>query len=115
VGVIVQRTRDLGVIEGQSTDVLFLKYIRRTADIKPGDILISSGMGQIYPKGIKVGEIIKVFEEKFSLYKFAEVKPDVDFGKLEEVLVISRNSIKRDEEETEEAGKEEVEQTLKDN
>ena len=99
VGVIVQRTRDLGVVEGQSTDVLFLKYIQRTADIKPGDILISSGMGQIYPKGIKVGEIVKVFEEKFSLYKLAEVKPDVDFGKLEEVLVINRSSIEREEQE----------------
>ncbi|MBN1522781.1 MAG: rod shape-determining protein MreC [Candidatus Aureabacteria bacterium] len=90
VGVIVQRTRDLGVVEGQSTDVLILKYIRKTADIKPGDILITSGTGQIYPKGVKVGEIIKVFEEKFRLYKFAEVKPDVNFGKLEEVFVITR-------------------------
>ena len=94
-GVIVQRTRDLGVTEGQSSDIMTLKYIPRTSDIRTGDILISSGMGQIYPKGIKVGEIIKVYEEKASLYKFAEVKPDVNFGKLEEVVVIIQSSIRK--------------------
>lgn len=89
VGVIVQRTRDIGVVEGQSNSLLVLNYIPRNSEIKPGDILISSGLGSIYPKGIVVGEIVKVFEEKYKLYKFAEVKPAVDFGKLEEVLIIN--------------------------
>jgi len=116
MGVIVQRTRDIGVIEGQPDGELFLHYIPRTSDIKAGDKLISSGLGRIYPKGISVGEIIKVSDEKFKLYKFAEVKPSVDFRKLEEVLVIIKRGADEEEVSGEQAVPENVEkESAKDN
>ncbi len=88
VGVIVQRTRSMGVVEGGNANKLILKYVDKDADIRTGDILITSGLGSIYPKGIRVGVVNKIFESRMHLFKYAEVMPSVDFSRLEEVLVI---------------------------
>ena len=58
-------------------------------DIQPGDLLLSSGLGGNFPKGIPVGSIIKVTRKSFGVTQKVEVKPSVDFSKLEEVLVVT--------------------------
>jgi cell shape-determining protein MreC len=59
-------------------------------DIQPGDILLSSGLGGNFPKGVPVGTIIKVIRKSFGITQKVEVKPSVDFSKLDEVLVVTR-------------------------
>jgi rod shape-determining protein MreC len=88
VDAIVERSRARGVVEGLTDDICQLKYALRTDDIQPGDILISSGLGGIYPKGVAVGTVSKVNRKPYGITQEVEVRPSVDFSKLEEVLVV---------------------------
>jgi rod shape-determining protein MreC len=93
VDAIVERSRARGVIEGLTDDTCQLKYALRTDDILPGDTLISSGLGGIFPKGVAVGTVSKVDRKPFGITQEVEVKPSVDFSKLEEVLVVKNGEI----------------------
>jgi rod shape-determining protein MreC len=88
VDAIVERSRARGVVEGLTDDLCQLKYALRTDDIQPGDVLISSGLGGIFPKGIAVGTVSKVNRKPFGISQEVEVRPSVDFSKLEEVLIV---------------------------
>jgi rod shape-determining protein MreC len=95
IGGIVQRTRGMGIIEGTSFNTCRLNYLSRQSEAQAGDKVLTSGLGGVYPKGLYIGEIIKVHEGEYGLYKYADILPGVDFAKLEEVLVLVE---KREEE-----------------
>lgn len=88
VDAIVERSRARGIVEGLTDDTCQLKYALRTDDIQPGDILISNGLGGIFPKGIAAGTVSKVNRKPYGITQEVEVRPSVDFAKLEEVLVV---------------------------
>lgn len=84
----VLHSREEGIVFGgleKGDNICKMKYVQR---IDVGDKIISSGLGGIYPKGLLIGEVVKVEEEKNRLYKIAEIRPAVDFSRLEEVVVI---------------------------
>lgn len=87
---IVERSRARGVVEGRTEEICQLRYALRTDDIQPGDLLLSSGLGGIFPKGIPIGVVSKVSRKSFGITQEVEVRPSVDFSKLEEVLVVSQ-------------------------
>jgi rod shape-determining protein MreC len=86
---INERSRARGVVEGLTEETCQLRFTLRTDDILPGDVLISSGLGGIFPKGVPVGTVSKVRRKPFGITQEVEVRPSVDFSKLEEVLVIT--------------------------
>ena len=97
VAVIDQQTRDAtGVLQGLSDK----KHINMTvvynlpidSDVKEGDIIITSGLGKIYPKEIPVGTVVSVQEDNVKVMKSAVVEPFVNFNKLEELFVVIPNS-----------------------
>lgn len=88
IDAIIQRSRVRGIIEGQTDTSCILKYALRTDDIIVGDIIISSGLDGIYPKGLMLGRVLKVNKKSYGITQEVEVKPSVDFSRLEEVLVI---------------------------
>lgn len=88
IDAIVQRSRARGVIEGATDSSCILKYALRTDDIELGDVIVSSGLDGIYPKGLMLGSVVKVSKKTFGVTQNVEVRPSVDFSKLEEVLVI---------------------------
>ena len=92
VDTIVDRTRTHGIVQGFSNFSCTMKYVSRNEQIVKGDIVVTAGLGDIYPKGIKVGTISKVERETYGITQLIEVIPSVDFNKLEEVIVL----IKRD-------------------
>ncbi|MEO0814334.1 MAG: rod shape-determining protein MreC, partial [Myxococcota bacterium] len=61
----------------------------RTADVEPGDVLLTSGVGGVFPKGLKVGTVVSLERRSFGLYQNAKLEPGVNFRRLEEVLVIT--------------------------
>jgi rod shape-determining protein MreC len=71
-------------------DGLIMKYVDRTEDVKAGDVVITSGMDGIFPRGLLVGEVVKVSQEGPGLFLNVQVKPAVDFRKLEQVLVLTQ-------------------------
>jgi rod shape-determining protein MreC len=90
VDSVVKRSRARGVVEGLSDELCQLKFALRTDDIRPGDLLLSSGFGGIFPKGVRVGEVVRAEKEAFGITQTVEVRPTVHFSKLEEVLVITK-------------------------
>jgi len=89
VDAIVERSRARGIVEGKTDELCQLKYALRIDDIQPGDVLITSGLGGIFPKGISLGTVAKVERKPFGITQEVEVRPSVDFSKLEEVLVMT--------------------------
>ncbi len=85
---LLQRNRVRGVIEGQGSPVLAMKYLRRTDDVQEGDVIVSSGIGGLFPKGLTIGKVISVRKKNFGISQQVEVTPSVDFNRLEEVTVI---------------------------
>ena len=88
IGAIMQQSRIVGLIEGTGKTSLIMNYLPRDEDFFINDLILSSGLGQVYEKGLVIGRIRAIYEEKFGLYKYAEVIPAVKYNKLEEVLVI---------------------------
>lgn len=95
VGALNQRSesRVAGIVEGSGTNhnAPRLLNLARDADIVPGDTVVTSGFGGIYPKGLAVGEVLDVVNDEGGLLKYAVLKPAVDFDKLEEVFIIVRS------------------------
>jgi len=84
---LVQRTRTRGVCRGEGA-LLNLDFALRQEDIAPGDKVITSGMGGVFPKGIAIGEVEEVEKGDFGLFQSVKVRPIADFSRLEEVLVL---------------------------
>jgi rod shape-determining protein MreC len=87
-GALVDRSRAQGVILGSGEELLRMNFVSATADVKPGDTVVTSGIDGIYPKGFVIGKIESV-ERGTGLYKVIRVRPGVDFNRLEEVLVVT--------------------------
>lgn len=95
VSGIIERTRDNGLVKGNNDmgleeGMCRMIYLPLDSDLKPGDKVITSGLGEIFPKGIYIGEVKEVVEEKRDFFKTAIIEPGVDFQRLEEVLVIKK-------------------------
>lgn len=88
VDCIIQRSRDSGIMKGLSSKVCKLDYFLRSSDVQVGDMVVTSGLGGIFPKGIPVGEVIDVKDPPGELFKDVRIRPSVDFSKLEELLII---------------------------
>lgn len=86
-GIIV-RTRSHGIVEGYSNGQCIMKYVTRSEPIVEGDLVMTSGLGKIYPKALRVGKVSKIERESYGITQFVEIEPAVDFGKLEEVIVL---------------------------
>jgi rod shape-determining protein MreC len=86
--VIIQRTRSQGIMEGYSANRGLMKYVGRTEPIILGDEVLTSGLGHIYPKGIRVGRVSRIERESYGITQHVEVRPSVDFSRLEEVMVL---------------------------
>lgn len=87
VDSVVERSRARGIVEGLTDDTCRLKFALRTDDIQPGDRLLTSGTGGIFPRGISVGTVSKTTKKAYGISQEVEVLPAVDFSKLEEILV----------------------------
>jgi rod shape-determining protein MreC len=94
-GAIVERTRAQGVVVGGGDDRLRMEYVSEAFDIIVGDLVVTSGIDGIYPKGFIIGRIESV-ERAGGAYKRITIKPAVDFSSLEEVLVVLTPTPARD-------------------
>ena len=68
---------------------LELPHLPNNADIEPGDLLVTSGLGGIFPKGIVIGTVEKVTKEDYGIYQDADVQTSVDLIRFEEVALLS--------------------------
>jgi len=88
---LLERTRGQGILEGSADGIISLKYIPKSETVIIHDLVITSGFGNIYPKGIKVGTVSKIEKDSYGVTQSIEIKPSVTFDKLEEVIVLKTN------------------------
>lgn len=90
--VLVGRSRARARVRGSGRDGkldLEVQYLARTAAVEPGDVLVTSGAGEVFPKGLLVGSVSVVERPAFGLYQRAVAEAAVDFGRIEEVLILA--------------------------
>ncbi|HKP63458.1 MAG TPA: rod shape-determining protein MreC [Polyangiales bacterium] len=95
IDVVVQRNGARGMLKGTGAEenyVCQLEQLSRDDDVQPGDVVVTSGLGQRFPASILVGEIKEVVKREYGLYQEATVVPAVHFSRLEEVLVLTAGS-----------------------
>jgi rod shape-determining protein MreC len=91
VDVIVERTGARGFVRGVgdlSRYIVRVEYVQRTDEVEQGDVLVTSGYGCRFPKGIPVAKITDVIKRDFGIYQQVEAEPTVDFSRLDEVLIV---------------------------
>jgi rod shape-determining protein MreC len=94
VGVMLEKTRVQGVLKGDSRNLCLIRYIMNQEPVSPGEAVLTSGLDQIYPKGLRVGTVVGTTAG--NIYKRVEVKPAADLSRLETVLVVLKpNSIEQ--------------------
>lgn len=85
---MIQRSRARGIVRGTGSGVLEFTFMVRGDDVEPGDDVITSGVGGVHPKGLRIGRVAEVHADASSLLHTATVQPAADFGRLEQVFVM---------------------------
>ncbi|MEA2013750.1 MAG: rod shape-determining protein MreC [Thermodesulfobacteriota bacterium] len=88
IDALIQRNRYRGVLQGSGKSECELKYVQRSEDVKVGDVVMSSGLAGVFPKGLVLGKVVEVNKEASGLFQRIGVCPVLDITRLEEVLVI---------------------------
>lgn len=94
VSAVVQRSREpgqvVGVVESAPDHPGYLKMVNlpKEANIQPGDTVISSGLGGVFPKGLVIGFVLETGEDEYGILQYALLRPAANFNRLEEVFVV---------------------------
>ena len=93
VSVMVNSSREnigilRGYLSGSNKAITEISNIPMDSNIKEGDTIVTSGLGEVYPKEIRIGEVIKIETDEIKVTKTAIVKPYVDFDKLEDLFIV---------------------------
>ena len=95
IGAHVLRTRTPGIVEGDPRGTLRFKYMARDgAGLQVGDILVSSGQSGVFPRGIPIGRVRAIDDRGSALFHYAALTPAVDFGRVDEVLLLTGDRAK---------------------
>jgi rod shape-determining protein MreC len=88
VSAMLQRSRQEGLVSGTLGNYLIMRYLPEDVDAKVGDIVVTSGLNELYPKGVLIGTVAEINKEFSGLSRYAIVKPAVTLSGVEELLII---------------------------
>ncbi|MCH2109480.1 MAG: rod shape-determining protein MreC [Polyangiaceae bacterium] len=91
VDVVSSRTGARGFIRGTGDDAHYradVELVQRSDELEVGDLLVTSGHGCRFPRGLPVAVVSSIKKKNFGSYQSVEARPTVDFSRLEEVLII---------------------------
>lgn len=92
IAATIQRSRARGVVKGKGDGLCQLEFTTREEDVKVGDLVISSGVGGVFLKGLPIGEVTMVKRGEYGIFQTVTIRPSVNIAHLEDVLVVLRNS-----------------------
>lgn len=92
VDALVQRTRARGIVDGAGAQTPRFRFVLAGQELRKNDLVVTSGMDGVYPKGLVIGRIASVRGRGGGLFQGVEVEPSVNFSKIESVLVVSDSS-----------------------
>lgn len=88
IAATIQRSRARGVVKGKSEMLCTLDFTTREEDVKVGDLVISSGIGGVFQKGLPIGEVTMVKRGEYGIFQTVTIRPSVNLAHLEEVLIV---------------------------
>ena len=88
VDALVQTSRARGIIKGGTSGYCVFNYVLRKHDLNIGEIIVSSGMDGVFPKGLPIGRIADINKLDTGIFQEVTIHPYVDFERLEEVLIV---------------------------
>jgi len=89
IAATILRSRARGVVKGRGEGVCILDFASREDDIKVGDMVVTSGIGGVFPKGLPIGEVTMVKRGEYGIFQTVSIKPSVNISHLEELLVLT--------------------------
>jgi rod shape-determining protein MreC len=89
VSAHVLRTRTPGIVEGDPRGTVRFKFMARDgAGIQIGDLVLTSGLGGLFPRGVPIGQVRAIDDRGSALFHYATLAPTVDFARVDEVLLL---------------------------
>jgi rod shape-determining protein MreC len=90
ISATIQRSRARGVVKGKGEGLCSMEFTTREEDVKVGDVVITSGIGGLFLKGMPIGEVTMVKRGEYGIFQTVIIRPLVNIAHLEEVLVVQR-------------------------
>ena len=90
IAATIQRSRARGVVKGKGEGLCSLEFTTREEDVKVGDMVITSGIGGVFVKGVPIGEVTMVKRGEYGIFQTVTIRPAANIPHLEEVLVVLR-------------------------
>jgi len=90
IDALIQENREIGILEGAADGSIRLSYIDSTVMVRTGDLVVTAGVGNTFPKGLPVGGVVETTKPVSGLFQIIVVSPKADLENLEEVLLIVR-------------------------
>lgn len=88
IDALVQRSRARGIVEGNSRLTATLKYVKRGDDVKINDLVVTSGLYNVFPKGFPIGTVKEITKSQYGMTQELELVPAVDPLNLEELFIV---------------------------
>ena len=92
ISATIQRSRARGVVKGKAEGLCSLEFTTREEDVKVGDMVITSGIGGVFLKGVPIGEVTMVKRGEYGIFQTVTIRPLVNIPHLEEILVVLREA-----------------------
>lgn len=89
---LIQKNRTQGIIKGRGNAGYEMYYVLKSASVQRGDIVVTSGLGGVFPKGLPIGTITDVAKARRGMFQNITILPSVDFLRLEELIIIMGKS-----------------------
>lgn len=90
IAATIERSRARGVVKGKDAGFCAMEFTTREEDVKVGDMLVTSGIGGVFGKGLPIGEVTMVKRGEYGIFQTITIRPSVNLDHLEEVLVVLR-------------------------
>lgn len=92
IDAVVERSQARGIVEGASPSICKLKYLQRTDDVQAGDLIITTGLDGVFPKGFPIGTVTKVEKKDYGISQEVQIKPLVSTFDSEAVFVVLKTN-----------------------
>jgi len=89
VAAVDGSSRDVGIVVGQSSNYLLMKYVGAAGTINKDDQIITSQMSALFPAGVPIGKVKKAIKSSQDLFFHVEIEPAVNFSKLEHLFIVN--------------------------
>lgn len=90
-GAMVRRTGDVGVVVGLGQiGTLEMRMFARDADVMVGDVIVTSGLGEVFPPGLRIGTVSEIQWGEGGLVHTSKIQPSVDFNRLYEIMILDQ-------------------------